>query len=85
MIKSGLSAKNGIFPNWDCNNTGGGERLPNDGGSPPVSTAKDPLPARNPGLPPPLNNRQPFAPCFVQPDFPSEFGDTHFPQVQKAP
>jgi virulence factor Mce-like protein len=85
MIRSGLAAKNGIFPNWDCNNTGGGERLPNDGGSPPVSTAQDPLPARNPALPPPLNNRQPFAACFVQPDYPSEFGGTHFPQVQKAP
>ncbi|MCO5328203.1 MAG: hypothetical protein M9964_14300 [Solirubrobacterales bacterium] len=25
LISSGISAENGIFPNWDCDNTGGGE------------------------------------------------------------
>jgi ABC-type transporter Mla subunit MlaD len=84
MIKSGLAAKNGIFPNWDCDNTGGGERLAGDGKFPPVSSSADPLPART-NLPFPLDNRQAFAPCFVAPNYPDEFGGTHFPQVSAAP
>jgi hypothetical protein len=84
LIKSGLAAKNGIFPNFDCDNTGGGERLAGDGGSPPVSSQADPNPSSSP-LPPPLNQPHAFAPCFVQPPFPDKFGGTQFPQVQKAP
>jgi phospholipid/cholesterol/gamma-HCH transport system substrate-binding protein len=54
------SASHGIFPNWDCNNTGVGEI--------PASAAT----ASN-------------APCFVAPNFPSEFGGKHGPQVFADP
>jgi ABC-type transporter Mla subunit MlaD len=83
LIKSGLASKNGIFPNFDCNNTGG-ERLPGDGGTPTVSTQAQPNPPSSP-LPPPLSGPHPFAPCFVSPPYQSEFGGTQFPQVSEAP
>jgi hypothetical protein len=89
LIKSGQSAKLGIFPNFDCNNTGG-QRLAGDGKTPTVSSARNPVP-QQPGLsdsiplpiPGLLANRAAFAPCFVAPDFSKQFGGTHFPQVQR--
>jgi ABC-type transporter Mla subunit MlaD len=83
IVEQGLAAKNGIFPNFDCNNTGG-ERLPNDGGTPTVSTSEQPLPPQLP-LPGPLGLPRAYAPCFVAPDFPEEFGGTRFPQVLQDP
>ncbi len=78
LIRSGDAARYGIFPNFDCDNTGGGERFMNDGKSPTVSTYDDPNP---PGAIPGTTSA--FAPCFVAPDYPSEFGGTHFPHVTK--
>ncbi len=54
------AAKNGIFPNTDCNNTGVGE-IPAD--------------QATPGK----------APCWVAPNFPSEFGGKHAPQIFADP
>jgi virulence factor Mce-like protein len=54
------AASKGIFPNWDCNNTGQGEV--------PASQA---TPDK--------------APCFVAPNFPSEFGGKHAPQIFADP
>jgi virulence factor Mce-like protein len=78
LIAGGGAARNGIFPNWDCDNTGGGERFMGDGGSPTVSTFDDPNP---PGTIP--GTTAPFAPCFIAPDYGSQWGGTHFPQVTK--
>jgi virulence factor Mce-like protein len=78
LIAGGGAARNGIFPNWDCDNTGGGERFMGDGGSPTVSTFDQPNP---PGAIPGTSTA--FAPCFVAPNYPSEFGGTHFPHVIK--
>lgn len=75
VIRDQTSPKFGIFPNFDCDNTGG-QRTAGDGGSPTVSTYDEPNP---PGAIP-LTTRA-FAPCYVAPDFRSEFGGTHFPQV----
>jgi ABC-type transporter Mla subunit MlaD len=76
--RQGDAARFGIFPNWDCDNTGGGERFMNDGGTPPVSTYDDPNPAGTiPGT------QSAFAPCFVAPDYGGRFGGTHFPQVRR--
>jgi phospholipid/cholesterol/gamma-HCH transport system substrate-binding protein len=86
IIKAGDAARNGIFPNFDCNNTGGGERLPGDGGTPPVSTSADPLP-EDQSSPLPLKPRNAFAPCYVGPDFPARFSgsQTHGPQLTRDP
>ena len=84
LVASGSSARNGIFPNFDCDNTGGGERLAGDGGSPTVSTPQDPNPAQT-ALPGPLGGAQAFAPCFVAPPFQGEFGGSQFPQVTQDP
>nr|MBA2523259.1 hypothetical protein [Solirubrobacterales bacterium] len=73
-----------IFPNFDCNNTGGGTRLPGDGGSPTVSTPENPNPPQT-ALPGPLGGAQAFAPCYVAPPFSPQFGGTQFPQVTKDP
>jgi hypothetical protein len=54
------AAKNGIFPNWDCNNTGMGA-IPADQ----ANTGK--------------------APCWVAPNFPSEFGGKHAPMMFADP
>jgi hypothetical protein len=54
------AASKGIFPNWDCNNTGQGEV--------PASQATTDK-----------------APCFVAPNFPSEFGGKHAPQIFADP
>ena len=75
----GGASRNGIFPNWDCDNTGGGERFMGDGKSPTVSTFEQPNPPS--GLIP--GTVRPFAPCFVAPDYPSRFGGTHFPHVTR--
>ncbi len=79
IIKQGTASKFGIFPNFDCDNTGG-DRLAGDGGSPTVSTYDEPNP---PGTIP--LTQEPFAPCFTAPPFKDEFGGTQFPQVSKAP
>ncbi|MFN8150500.1 MAG: MlaD family protein [Solirubrobacterales bacterium] len=84
LIKTGLTARNGIFPNWDCDNTGGGERRPGDGKLPTVSTSADPNPS-SVGLPPPLDGPHAFAPCFVTPNYDSEWGGLRFPQVTQDP
>jgi virulence factor Mce-like protein len=76
--RQGDAARFGIFPNWDCDNTGGGERFMNDGGTPPVSTFDDPNP---PGAIP--GTQSAFAPCFVAPDYGGRWGGTHFPRVQR--
>ena len=84
IVDQGLAASKGIFPDFDCDNTGG-PRSPGDGGSPPVSSQEDPLPATpNPILPGQFT-RNPFAPCFVAPKFPSEFGGGQSPQVTADP
>jgi hypothetical protein len=56
------TARAGIFPNFDCDPSGG-ERFRGDGGSPPVDEA--------------------FAPCFVAPNFPREFGGGQAPDLHK--
>lgn len=83
IVKDGVAASNGIFPNFDCDNTGG-DRLPHDGGQPVVSTPEDPLPVQS-GLPLPAGGRAPFASCYVTPDFPSAWGGMRFPQVTPDP
>jgi phospholipid/cholesterol/gamma-HCH transport system substrate-binding protein len=80
VVEGGTASRNGIFPNWDCDNTGGGERFMDDGGTPPVSTYEDPNPG---GIIPGTGGA--FAPCYVAPDFPSRFGGTHFPHLTKDP
>jgi hypothetical protein len=50
-----------------------------DGKSPTVSTFDQPNPPS--GLIP--GTVRPFAPCFVAPDYPSQFGGTHFPHVTR--
>ena len=77
IVDQGLAASKGIFPNFDCDNTGGGERLGSDGGTPPVSTQADPLPGHS--------ERNAFAPCFVAPDFPAEYGGGQSPQLEMDP
>jgi phospholipid/cholesterol/gamma-HCH transport system substrate-binding protein len=79
IIKQGTASKFGIFPNFDCDNTGG-DRIAGDGGTPTVSTYADPNP---PGVIP--LTQQAFAPCFTAPPFKDEFGGTQFPQVSEAP
>jgi virulence factor Mce-like protein len=79
LVAGGGASRNGIFPNWDCDNTGGGERFMGDGKSPTVSTYDQPNPPS--GLIP--GTVRPFAPCFVAPDYPSRFGGTHFPHVTR--
>jgi ABC-type transporter Mla subunit MlaD len=79
IIKQGSASRFGIFPNFDCDNTGG-ERIAGDGGSPTVSSYDEPNPPG--GL---LGTPHAFAPCFVAPPFKDEFGGTQFPQVSKAP
>ena len=76
----GTRRKNGIFPNFDCDNTGGGERFRGTAGRRPSrrSTSRT-----RPGAIPGTSTA--FAPCFVAPNFPSEFGGTHFPHVIKEP
>ncbi len=83
IVKDGTAARNGIFPNFDCDNVGG-ERLAGDGGSPIVSSPEDPLPQQT-GLPLPALGTAPFAACYVAPNFPATYGGTHFPQVTKDP
>ncbi|HET6831167.1 MAG TPA: MlaD family protein [Solirubrobacterales bacterium] len=78
IIRQGDAAQFGIFPNWDCDNTGGGERFMNDGGFPTVSTYDDPTP---PGPIP--GTQSAFAPCFVAPDYGARWGGTHFPRVRR--
>lgn len=77
IARQGAAARSGIFPNWDCDNTGGGERFMNDGGSPIVSTYDDPNP---PGTIP--GTESAFAPCFVAPDYGDRWSGTHFPQLR---
>lgn len=84
IIQQGLGAKNGIFPNFDCNNTGG-PRSPGDGGTPPVSSQADPLPSTPDPILPGVFTRNAFAPCFVAPKFPSEFGGGQSPQITQDP
>lgn len=83
IVKDGVAASNGIFPNFDCNNTGG-DRLPGDGGQPVVSTPEEPLPVQS-GLPLPAGGAAPFAACYVTPDFPGEWGGGRFPHVSPDP
>jgi phospholipid/cholesterol/gamma-HCH transport system substrate-binding protein len=54
------AAKNGVFPNWDCNNTGVGE----------ISASSATVGK---------------APCWVAPNFPSEFGGKHAPMMFADP
>ena len=86
IVKQGLAAKGGVFPNFDCDNTGMGEAAPGETGPPVVSSAPDPVPAQ-PGLANPLpgitTNRAAFSPCFVAPDYPSEYGGEQAPQVDR--
>ncbi len=83
IVKSGAAARNGIFPNFDCDNVGG-ERLAGDGGSPVVSSPEEPLPQQT-GLPLPVLGTGAFAACFVAPNFPSEYGGLRGPQVTQDP
>lgn len=83
IVKYKLAAQSGIFPNFDCDNTGG-ERLPGDGGSPVVSTPEEPLPQQT-GLPLPAGGTAPFAACILSPKFPAKYGGTAFPQVSEDP
>ena len=80
IIKQGTAQRFGIFPNFDCDNTGG-DRIAGDGGSPTVSTYDEPNPPSSiiPGA------NQAYAPCFTAPPFKDEFGGTQFPQVSEAP
>ena len=79
----GLATK-GIFPNFDCKNT---DYRPGVGGDPDedeiVKTD------RPPDIPSDVNMGNPtgpsFAPCWVQDDFPTEFGDTRAPQIFTDP
>ncbi len=73
ILSRGAAARNGIFPNFDCDHIGG-ERLMGDGGSPTVSTFREPNPPSGA-----------FAPCYVAPDFAPRWGGTHFPQIRRAP
>ena len=60
------AAKNGIFPNWDCNNTGVGEVPAHDQANPNSASVGK-------------------APCWVAPNFPSEFGGKHAPMIFADP
>jgi phospholipid/cholesterol/gamma-HCH transport system substrate-binding protein len=85
IIRQAEAAKKGIFPNFDCDNTGGGERLAGDGGTPPVSSARDPLPSTPDPIIPGAFTRNPFAPCYVAPDFAKKWGGGQAPQVTADP
>jgi phospholipid/cholesterol/gamma-HCH transport system substrate-binding protein len=69
IVEEEDAARFGGFPSFDCNNTGDGERLPGDGGSPPVGVTRTPTGYRN------------YASCWLPRDFPGRFGGDRAPQV----
>jgi phospholipid/cholesterol/gamma-HCH transport system substrate-binding protein len=73
-------ATQGMFPNFDCKNTDYGP-----GGADPdedeVRLGQTPPSDVNGGQPP----SETFAPCFIQGDFPGEFGGERFPQLFADP
>ena len=85
IVREAEAAKKGIFPNFDCDNTGGGERLAGDGDDPPVSTQRDPLPSSPDPILPGQFTRSAFAPCYVAPDFAEQWGGEQGPQVEADP
>jgi ABC-type transporter Mla subunit MlaD len=82
-----VSAKNGIFPNFDCKNTDYRQ------GGAPESQDTDEEEIVNGQSVEGLNNGEPpsttYAPCYVQGQFPnpdhSNFGDQRFPQLFQDP
>jgi phospholipid/cholesterol/gamma-HCH transport system substrate-binding protein len=85
-----VSAKNGIFPNFDCKNTDfrqGGSPSSQDTDEEEI-VAGESVQGINNGNPPGTTPTQ-FAPCYVQGAFPNSafanFGDQRFPQLFHAP
>ena len=80
VLNSYDAARFGIWPNFDCKNT---DYAPLVGGDPDEDeiVRDQSVPGINMGNPPNVR----FAPCWVQPDFASPFGETRAPRIFTDP
>jgi ABC-type transporter Mla subunit MlaD len=87
VLNSYDMADRGIWPNFDCKNT---DYAPFAGGDPDEDQivkegGQSDLPTTVPGVNMGNPTGPSFAPCWVQPDFVSEFGGTRAPQIFTDP